>query len=189
MEGNFVVQLWPITRAIIIGDHLKSSMMALLSAYCSSTMDVLKILGLAFKRLNWAAGHQFYRWSGWWRVSRDQLGGELLQWKLWKGSITHPCFTLWKVCLTAIIEDFADMWLWRSLRILMYNSNHPYFDSFVQIAWRFTESKALIRSMKTIYSGCFCSLHFSRNCPAMKIMSFGAMVTNTTLGFWEDFFW
>ena len=69
-------------------------------------------------------------------------------------SMTCPCMPLWKDCM-----------------ILINFSGQPIFLSTCQSPNLFTESKALVRSMKTMYRSRFCSLHFSCICLAAKIMS------------------
>ena len=69
-------------------------------------------------------------------------------------SMTCPCMPLWKDCM--ILTNF---------------SGQPIFLSTCQSPSLFTESKALVRSTKTMYRSRFCSLHFSCICLAAKIMS------------------
>ena len=47
----------------------------------------------------------------------------------------------------------------------------PNFVKIYHIASRLTESKAFVKSMKTMYNGLCCSLHFSCNCLKVNTMS------------------
>ena len=48
---------------------------------------------------------------------------------------------------------------------------HPIFNNIANSPSLVTRSKALVRSMKAIYKGTFCSLHFSCSCRTQQIMS------------------
>merc|ERR1712096_161117 len=48
---------------------------------------------------------------------------------------------------------------------------HPIFNNIANSPSLLTRSKALVRSMKAIYKGTFCSLHFSCSCRTEKIIS------------------
>lgn len=145
--------------------------MALSSAYCVKYVHKCeRFWSWPWNGLSWIACHLFYRWSGhWmmrWRMATIKTGNRA-------GTMIHTCFTkvsVLKVLVSLPLQRTAvDMSSWRSLRILMYFSGHPHFYSIVQRAWLFTKSNALVRSLKPMYSGSFCALHFS--CLPMTIMT------------------
>ena len=62
---------------------------------------------------------------------------------------------------------------WKDDTILRSVGGHPIFFRIVNNLSLLTKSKALVRSMKAMYSGLCCSLHFSCSCLREKTMSIG----------------
>ena len=90
------------------------------------------------------------------------------------GTNTQPCST--PVCTTQLSYFFSDMTsaFIPSCRCLTKCTNlggQPNFVKIFHIASRLTESKAFVKSIKTMYNGLCCSLHVSCNCLGVNTMS------------------
>lgn len=91
------------------------------------------------------------------------------------GAPTQPCLTpdptlkaSVKFPLAATITDMSS---WRSFRMLMNFIGQPKRARMSHNNSLFTLSKAFVKSMKPMYSGCRCSWHFSCSCLIANIIS------------------
>ena len=90
---------------------------------------------------------------------------------------THPCFTPLLIgkgsdedpsyCTVPFMSSWKDVIILRSLG----GGGHPILCKRAKRPCRLTKSKASVRSMKAMYSGCLCSQHFSCSCLREKIIS------------------
>ena len=68
-------------------------------------------------------------------------------------------------------HHIGQLLVWKDFTILKRLGGQPIFSNIAHSHSLLTRSKALVRSMKSIYKGTFCSLHFSYGCRTKKIMS------------------
>ena len=105
------------------------------------------------------------------------------------GARTHPCFTPlvilkgWdEVQLKLIV-----LWVfsWKEDIMLRSVGGHPIFFRNLSNPSLLTKSKALVKSMKGMYGGLCCSLHFSYSCfreTTMSIVGLLALKPHCDLG-------
>ena len=91
------------------------------------------------------------------------------------GARTHPCFAPLRMLKAADVEPSKTtvpfMSSWKDLMMLRSLGGHPILGRILKRPSLLTRSKAIVRSMKAMKSGCLSSLHFSWSCLSEKIMS------------------
>ena len=91
------------------------------------------------------------------------------------GASTQPCFT--PFVISNELETLPSHWIvvlvfmWKDYTMLKRLGGHPIFSNIANSPSLLTRSKALVRSIKPIYKGMFCSLHFTSSCRIEKIIS------------------
>ena len=114
---------------------------------------------------------------------------EIPSWKSWNafcrsvekkipnsvGARTHPCFTPLVILKgwDEVQSKLIVLWVfsWKDDIMLRSVGGHPIFFKILNHPSLLTKSKALVRSMKAMYSGLHCSLQFSCSCLRKKTMS------------------
>ena len=93
------------------------------------------------------------------------------------GAITHPCTGYPPLLIVNDSKTLPSYWtvafvlVWKDFTMLNRLGGQPIVISIANSPSLITRSKALVRLMKAIYKGTFCSLHFSCSCRIPKIMS------------------
>ena len=105
------------------------------------------------------------------RVSASQQRRFQTRW----GARTQPCFFPLRMLKAADVESSKTtvpfMSSWEGLMMLRSLGGHPILGRILKRPSLLTRSKAFVKSMKAMKSGCLCSLHFSWSCLSEKIMS------------------
>ena len=93
------------------------------------------------------------------------------------GARTHPCFTPLVILKgwDEVQSKLILLWVfsWKDDVMLRSVGGHPIFFRIFNNLSLLTKLKALVRSMKAMYSGLHSSLHFSHSCLREKTMSIG----------------
>ena len=91
------------------------------------------------------------------------------------GARTQPCLTPLRISNVSeklpLICTVPFLSVWKDSIMLCNLGGQPIFGRTLKRPSLLTRSNALVRSMKAIYKGICCSLHFSCNCRREKIMS------------------
>ena len=88
------------------------------------------------------------------------------------GERTQPCFTLLRILHESTVEQLKTSVPFildcKNLKMLSSFGGQSIFGKILNGPSLLTKSKALVRSMKALKSGCCCSLHFSCSCREEK---------------------
>ena len=91
------------------------------------------------------------------------------------GARTQPCLTLLRISNGSeklpLICTVPFVSVWKYSIMLCSLGGQPIFGGTLNRPSLLTRSNALVRSMKAMYKGIWCSLHFSFNCRREKIIS------------------